>query len=48
MTGTRADYPRIKPVLKILREKKNIELKLFVTGQHVEKNLDLQLKKLKR
>ena len=47
MTGTRADYPRIKPVLKILREK-NIELKLFVTGQHVEKNLDLQLKKLKK
>ena len=24
MTGTRADYPRIKPVLKLLKQKKNI------------------------
>ena len=39
MTGTRADYPRIKPVLEKLRKKKNIELKLFVTGQHVEKKI---------
>jgi GDP/UDP-N,N'-diacetylbacillosamine 2-epimerase (hydrolysing) len=48
MTGTRADYPRIKPVLKILGEKKNIDLKLFVTGQHVEKKFGLTINEIKK
>lgn len=48
MTGTRADYPRIKPVLKILGEKKNIELKLFVTGQHVEKKFGFTINEIKK
>ena len=30
MTGTRADYPRIKPVLKILREKKILNNSFYI------------------
>lgn len=48
MTGTRADYPRIKPVLKKLEKKKNIELQLFVTGQHVEKKFGLTIDEIKK
>lgn len=48
MTGTRADYPRIKPVLEKLRKKKNIELKLFVTGQHVEKKFGFTINEIKK
>lgn len=35
MTGTRADYPRIKSVLRDISSHPNLELKLIVTGMHL-------------
>lgn len=37
VTGTRADYPRIRPVLRILRNHPNFDLSLIVTGSHLLK-----------
>ena len=34
-TGTRADYPRIKSVLKLLNQNKKFELIIIVTGSHL-------------
>ena len=48
MTGTRADYPRIKPVLEKLRLEKKIDLKMFVTGQHVEKKFGFTINEIKK
>lgn len=48
MTGTRADYPRVKPVLKLLNKKKNIDLQLFVTGQHMETKFGYTVKDIKK
>ena len=36
VTGTRADYPRVKPVLKLLNNDKLFDLNIIVTGQHLE------------
>ncbi len=35
MTGTRADYPRVKSVLQEIVNRPNIELHLIVTGSHL-------------
>ncbi len=35
ITGTRADYPRIKSVLKEIKNNKNLDLNLVVTGSHL-------------
>lgn len=35
VTGTRADYPRIKSVLFELKKNKNFELQIIVTGSHL-------------
>lgn len=48
MTGTRADYPRVKPVLKLLDRKKNINLQLYVTGQHMEKKFGYTVSDIKK
>lgn len=37
ITGTRADYPRVKSVLHEIKGRKNFELKLLVTGSHLLK-----------
>ena len=37
VTGTRADYPRVKPVLKLLNNDKLFDLNIIVTGQHLER-----------
>ena len=38
-TGTRADYPRIRPVLEqIIKKKKKFDLGIVVTGQHLLKS----------
>lgn len=37
ITGTRADYPRIKSVLREIKENDNLDLKLIVTGSHLLK-----------
>lgn len=36
MTGTRADYPRIRDVLLYLKKKQNIDLTIGCTAQHLE------------
>ena len=35
ITGTRADYPRVKSVLKEINSRETFELKLIVTGSHL-------------
>lgn len=35
VTGTRADYGKIKSLLKIVEESKNFELYIYVTGMHL-------------
>ena len=35
ITGTRADYPRVKSVLKEIKKLESIELKILVTGSHL-------------
>lgn len=35
MTGTRADYPRVKSVLREIHQRESLELKLIVTGSHL-------------
>ena len=35
LTGTRADYGKIKPLLKILKGDPNYEVKIVVTGMHL-------------
>lgn len=35
MTGTRADYPRVKSVLREIMRRPGLELKLIVTGMHL-------------
>ncbi|MAI83636.1 MAG: UDP-N-acetylglucosamine 2-epimerase (hydrolyzing) [Rickettsiales bacterium] len=37
-TGTRADYPRIKSVLNLIRKNSKFELKIVVTGSHLLKS----------
>jgi len=38
ITGTRADYPRVKSVLYEIKKRKNFELQLIVTGSHLLKD----------
>lgn len=35
ITGTRADYPRVKSVLYEIKKRKNLDLSLIVTGSHL-------------
>jgi len=35
ITGTRADYPRVKSVLYEINKRKNLDLQLIVTGSHL-------------
>ena len=37
VTGTRADYPRIKSVLREIISRDNLELSIIVTGSHLLK-----------
>ena len=48
VTGTIADYPRVKPVLKLLKDDKNFNLKLIVTGQHLEKKFGNTFNEIKK
>jgi GDP/UDP-N,N'-diacetylbacillosamine 2-epimerase (hydrolysing) len=48
LTGTRADYPRIKSVLKKLEENNKIELHLVVTGTHLLKKYGYSYKEIER
>ena len=45
MTGTRADYPRIKSVLKEIASN-NFNLKLVVTGSHLSKKFGFTINEI--
>jgi len=38
ITGTRADYPRVRSVLKEINSRQNLELDIIVTGSHLLKD----------
>ena len=46
LTGTRADYPRVKSVLLKLNKLKKINLKLVVTGTHLSKEYGLSINEI--
>jgi len=39
VTERRADYSRLKPIMKAVKESKKLELQLMITGAHLLKNL---------
>ena len=48
LTGTRADYPRIKSVLKKIESDSRFELFLVVTGSHLLKNYGYSFREVKK
>ena len=46
ITGTRADYPRVKSVLKDINQRKNLELQLVVTGSHLLKEYGYSIQEI--
>ncbi len=48
ITGTRADYPRIKSVLKRIKNSKKLKLYLLVTGAHLLKKYGNSIEEIKR
>ena len=46
LTGTRADYPRVKSVLLKLNKLKKINLKLVVTGTHLSKEYGFSINEI--
>ena len=45
VSGTRADYGKIKPLINVVNSDSRFNVKIFVTGMHLLKNLAIQLKK---
>ena len=45
VTGTRADYPRVKSVLKEIQKSKDFSLQIIVTGSHLLIRQDIRLYK---
>lgn len=39
ITGTRADYGKMKPLMQMLEESDKFEVFVFVCGMHLAKNL---------
>ena len=35
VTGTRADFGKLKSLMKVIQEDRNFELHVFVTGMHM-------------
>ncbi len=48
MTGTRADYPRVKSVLQEISSRPNLELKLIVTGMHLLKKFGYTVEEIEQ
>jgi UDP-N-acetylglucosamine 2-epimerase (non-hydrolysing)/GDP/UDP-N,N'-diacetylbacillosamine 2-epimerase (hydrolysing) len=48
MTGTRADYPRVKSVLREISSRPNLELKLIVTGMHLLKKFGYTVEEIEQ
>ncbi len=47
MTGTRAEYGLLRPVIREIESKKNINLKLLVTGSHLVHSLGYTISEIK-
>ncbi len=48
VTGTRADYPRVKSVLQEIGLRPNLELKLIVTGTHLLEEYGRTIKEIEQ
>ena len=48
MTGTRADYPRVKSVLQEICCRRNLELKLIVTGMHLVREFGYTVREIEK
>lgn len=48
MTGTRADYPRVKSVLQEICSRPNLEMKLIITGMHLLKKFGNTVKEIEQ
>jgi len=47
VTGTRADYGKLKPLISSLKNKKNYKIKIFITGMHTLKKYGYTYKIIK-
>lgn len=48
ITGTRADYPRVKAVLREIEKRSSLELSLIVTGSHLLKEYGYSVREIER
>ena len=48
LTGTRADYGKLKSYIKILEDSKNFDVKIFVTGMHLNQKFGFTINEIKR
>jgi UDP-N-acetylglucosamine 2-epimerase (hydrolysing) len=48
LTGTRADYGKLKSYIKILEVSKNFEVYIFVTGMHLNQKFGFTINEIKR
>jgi UDP-N-acetylglucosamine 2-epimerase (non-hydrolysing)/GDP/UDP-N,N'-diacetylbacillosamine 2-epimerase (hydrolysing) len=48
VTGTRADYGLLKPILKKIISSKNLELHLIVTGMHLSQKYGMTINEIKK
>lgn len=48
ITGTRAEYGLLKPVIKLLKEDKELELKLIVTGMHLSEEFGYTIEEIEK
>ena len=47
-SGNRAEYGLIKPILEALKNNKNFEYKLLVSGAHLDKNFGKTIEEIKK
>jgi len=48
VTGTRAEYGILKPLLKKIKKSPKLELNLLVTGMHLLKKYGMTIKEIKK
>ncbi len=48
ISGTRADYGKIKPLIKKISKKKKIEIFIYVTGMHLIKKYGYTINEIKK
>ena len=48
VTGTRAEYSLLKPVLKAIKSHPKLKLQLLVTGMHLSKKFGYSINQIKK